>query len=247
MIFRDMTQCSTPLPDDCSPAQSPRTLFRSNTEEALKGGPLMKSAINEGNFYPAPYPCLHTGATLCLWNKAQYRKLAKTGISPESVIRWTVLPPLTRLINECGQVSWEPLLSSVCHTALPPPGCNHQLHAIPSVPCSFPLNCRFHFSPTAVLSCFLHSHSSVQGIITRFWAIWQVVFFHWEHQICAKYRVFVTSRIKNYWSFFSLPVFKIVDWFLDPCFLFLSLFLLLLRWDCSSVVVYIIILKGTQV
>ncbi|XP_063106069.1 A-kinase anchor protein 13 isoform X4 [Cavia porcellus] len=47
MIFRDMTQCSTPLPDDCSPAQSPRTLFRSNTEEALKGGPLMKSAINE--------------------------------------------------------------------------------------------------------------------------------------------------------------------------------------------------------
>ncbi|KAM6181416.1 A-kinase anchor protein 13 isoform 2-T2 [Erethizon dorsatum] len=47
MIFRDMTECSTPLPDDCSPSQSPRTLFRSNTEEALKGGPLMKSAINE--------------------------------------------------------------------------------------------------------------------------------------------------------------------------------------------------------
>ncbi|XP_021120446.1 A-kinase anchor protein 13 isoform X4 [Heterocephalus glaber] len=46
-IFRDMTECSTPLPDDCSPTQSPRTLFRSNTEEALKGGPLMKSAINE--------------------------------------------------------------------------------------------------------------------------------------------------------------------------------------------------------
>ncbi|XP_048646252.1 A-kinase anchor protein 13 isoform X2 [Marmota marmota marmota] len=47
MIFRDMTECSTPLPEDCSPTQSPRTLFRSNTEEALKGGPLMKSAINE--------------------------------------------------------------------------------------------------------------------------------------------------------------------------------------------------------
>ncbi|XP_010619322.1 A-kinase anchor protein 13 isoform X3 [Fukomys damarensis] len=47
MIFRDMTECTTPLPDDCSPTQSPRTLFRSNTEEALKGGPLMKSAINE--------------------------------------------------------------------------------------------------------------------------------------------------------------------------------------------------------
>ncbi|XP_013367985.1 PREDICTED: A-kinase anchor protein 13 isoform X2 [Chinchilla lanigera] len=47
MIFRDMTECSTPLSDECSPAQSPRTLFRSNTEEALKGGPLMKSAINE--------------------------------------------------------------------------------------------------------------------------------------------------------------------------------------------------------
>ena len=49
MIFRDMTECSTPLPDDCSPTHSSRTLFRSNTEEALKGGPLMKSAINEGN------------------------------------------------------------------------------------------------------------------------------------------------------------------------------------------------------
>ncbi|XP_023506430.1 A-kinase anchor protein 13 isoform X23 [Equus caballus] len=47
MIFRDMTECSTPLPDDCSPTHSSRTLFRSNTEEALKGGPLMKSAINE--------------------------------------------------------------------------------------------------------------------------------------------------------------------------------------------------------
>ncbi|XP_064222269.1 A-kinase anchor protein 13 isoform X3 [Aotus nancymaae] len=47
MIFRDMTECSTPLPEDCSPTQSPRVLFRSNTEEALKGGPLMKSAINE--------------------------------------------------------------------------------------------------------------------------------------------------------------------------------------------------------
>ncbi|XP_063650387.1 A-kinase anchor protein 13 isoform X31 [Pan troglodytes] len=47
MIFRDMAECSTPLPEDCSPTHSPRVLFRSNTEEALKGGPLMKSAINE--------------------------------------------------------------------------------------------------------------------------------------------------------------------------------------------------------
>ncbi|KAL1774113.1 A-kinase anchor 13 [Sigmodon hispidus] len=47
MIFRDMTECSTPLPEDCSPSHSPRVLFRSNTEEALKGGPLMKSAISE--------------------------------------------------------------------------------------------------------------------------------------------------------------------------------------------------------
>ncbi|XP_023368380.1 A-kinase anchor protein 13 isoform X2 [Otolemur garnettii] len=47
MIFRDMAECSTPLPEDYSPTQSPRILFRSNTEEALKGGPLMKSAINE--------------------------------------------------------------------------------------------------------------------------------------------------------------------------------------------------------
>ncbi|KAF5927258.1 hypothetical protein HPG69_017735, partial [Diceros bicornis minor] len=48
MIFRDMTECSTPLPEDCSPTHSSRILFRSNTEESLKGGPLMKSAINEG-------------------------------------------------------------------------------------------------------------------------------------------------------------------------------------------------------
>uniref|UniRef100_A0A2K6M3R3 A-kinase anchor protein 13 n=1 Tax=Rhinopithecus bieti TaxID=61621 RepID=A0A2K6M3R3_RHIBE len=47
MIFRDMAECSTPLPEDCSPTHSPRVLFRPNTEEALKGGPLMKSAINE--------------------------------------------------------------------------------------------------------------------------------------------------------------------------------------------------------
>ncbi|XP_045152429.1 A-kinase anchor protein 13 isoform X3 [Echinops telfairi] len=47
LIFRDMTECSTPLPEDCSPAHSPRVLFRSSTEEALKGGPLMRSAINE--------------------------------------------------------------------------------------------------------------------------------------------------------------------------------------------------------
>ncbi|XP_064123159.1 A-kinase anchor protein 13 isoform X3 [Loxodonta africana] len=46
-IFRDMTECSTPLPEDCSPTHSSRILFRSNTEEAPKGGPLMKSAINE--------------------------------------------------------------------------------------------------------------------------------------------------------------------------------------------------------
>ena len=49
MIFRDMTECSTPLPEECSPTHSSRVLFRSNTEEALRGGPLMKSAINEGN------------------------------------------------------------------------------------------------------------------------------------------------------------------------------------------------------
>ncbi|XP_030894653.1 A-kinase anchor protein 13-like, partial [Leptonychotes weddellii] len=47
MIFRDMAECSTPLLEDCSPTHSSRILFRSNTEEALKGGPLMKSAINE--------------------------------------------------------------------------------------------------------------------------------------------------------------------------------------------------------
>ncbi|XP_074173494.1 A-kinase anchor protein 13 isoform X5 [Rhinolophus sinicus] len=47
MIFRDMTECSTPLPEECSPTHSSRILFRSNTEEALKGGPLMRSAINE--------------------------------------------------------------------------------------------------------------------------------------------------------------------------------------------------------
>ncbi|KAM5206840.1 A-kinase anchor protein 13 isoform 41-T43 [Hipposideros larvatus] len=47
MIFRDMTECSTPLSEECSPTQSSRILFRSNTEEALKGGPLMRSAINE--------------------------------------------------------------------------------------------------------------------------------------------------------------------------------------------------------
>ncbi|XP_060035348.1 A-kinase anchor protein 13 isoform X4 [Erinaceus europaeus] len=46
-IFRDMTECSTPLPEDCSPTHGSRVLFRSNTEEALKGAPLMKSAINE--------------------------------------------------------------------------------------------------------------------------------------------------------------------------------------------------------
>ena len=56
MIFRDMTECSTPLPEDCSPTHSCRTLFRSNTEEALKGGPLMKSAINEGNLHSASPP-----------------------------------------------------------------------------------------------------------------------------------------------------------------------------------------------
>lgn len=56
MIFRDMTECSTPLPEDCSPTHSPRMLFRSNTEEALKGGPLMKSAISEGSLHTAPAP-----------------------------------------------------------------------------------------------------------------------------------------------------------------------------------------------
>ncbi|XP_023599820.1 A-kinase anchor protein 13 isoform X3 [Myotis lucifugus] len=47
VIFRDMMECSTPLSEEYSPTLSPRILFRSNTEEALKGGPLMKSAINE--------------------------------------------------------------------------------------------------------------------------------------------------------------------------------------------------------
>ncbi|XP_015424618.1 PREDICTED: A-kinase anchor protein 13 isoform X2 [Myotis davidii] len=47
VIFRDMMECSTPLPEEYSPTLGPRILFRSNTEEALKGGPLMKSAINE--------------------------------------------------------------------------------------------------------------------------------------------------------------------------------------------------------
>lgn len=56
MIFRDMTECSTLLPEDCSPTHSCRTLFRSNTEEALKGGPLMKSAINEGSLHSALPP-----------------------------------------------------------------------------------------------------------------------------------------------------------------------------------------------
>lgn len=58
MIFRDMTECSTPLPEDGSPTRSSRILFRSNTEEALKGGPLMKSAINEGNLHSALPPSL---------------------------------------------------------------------------------------------------------------------------------------------------------------------------------------------
>ncbi|XP_055969775.1 A-kinase anchor protein 13 isoform X2 [Sorex fumeus] len=43
MIFRDMA-----LPEDSPPGPGPRTpLFRSNTEEALRGAPLMKSAISE--------------------------------------------------------------------------------------------------------------------------------------------------------------------------------------------------------
>ncbi|XP_027707356.1 A-kinase anchor protein 13 isoform X2 [Vombatus ursinus] len=47
MIFRDMTDCSTPLSEDSSPTHGSRVLFRSNTEEVPKGGPIMKSAINE--------------------------------------------------------------------------------------------------------------------------------------------------------------------------------------------------------
>lgn len=43
MIFRDMA-----LPEDGSPGPSPRALFRSATDEALRGAPLMKSAISEG-------------------------------------------------------------------------------------------------------------------------------------------------------------------------------------------------------
>ncbi|XP_062060904.1 A-kinase anchor protein 13 isoform X2 [Lepus europaeus] len=46
-IFRDLAECSAPLPEDCSPAHSPRALFRSSTQEALKGGPLMRSAMSE--------------------------------------------------------------------------------------------------------------------------------------------------------------------------------------------------------
>ncbi|XP_049639200.1 A-kinase anchor protein 13 [Suncus etruscus] len=42
MIFRDMA-----LPEDGSPGPSPRALFRSATDEALRGAPLMKSAISE--------------------------------------------------------------------------------------------------------------------------------------------------------------------------------------------------------
>ncbi|XP_072473666.1 A-kinase anchor protein 13 isoform X2 [Notamacropus eugenii] len=47
MIFRDMTDCSMPLSEDSSPTHGSRVLFRSNTEEVPKGGPIMKSAINE--------------------------------------------------------------------------------------------------------------------------------------------------------------------------------------------------------
>uniref|UniRef100_A0A5F9C5L7 A-kinase anchoring protein 13 n=1 Tax=Oryctolagus cuniculus TaxID=9986 RepID=A0A5F9C5L7_RABIT len=46
-IFRDLAECSAPLPEDCSPAHSPRALFRASTQEALKGGPLMRSAMSE--------------------------------------------------------------------------------------------------------------------------------------------------------------------------------------------------------
>lgn len=53
VIFRDLTECSTPLPEDCSSAHSPRALFRSSTQEALRGGPLMKSAISEGKWCSA--------------------------------------------------------------------------------------------------------------------------------------------------------------------------------------------------
>ncbi|XP_044521369.1 A-kinase anchor protein 13 [Gracilinanus agilis] len=47
MIFRDMTDCGAPLSEDSSPTHSSRVLFRSNTEEVPKGGPIMKSAISE--------------------------------------------------------------------------------------------------------------------------------------------------------------------------------------------------------
>ncbi|XP_056662753.1 A-kinase anchor protein 13 isoform X4 [Monodelphis domestica] len=47
MIFRDMTDCGAPLSEDSSPTHSTRVLFRSNTEEVPKGGPIMKSAISE--------------------------------------------------------------------------------------------------------------------------------------------------------------------------------------------------------
>lgn len=88
MLFRDMTECSALLPEDCSPTHSCRTLFRSNTEEALKGGPLMKSAINEGNLHSASPP--HPPTVVCtlalstiehffsLFRSTKYRKQPKT-------------------------------------------------------------------------------------------------------------------------------------------------------------------------
>ncbi|KAG8516303.1 A-kinase anchor protein 13, partial [Galemys pyrenaicus] len=56
VIFRDMAECAGPLPEDRSSAHSPRVLFRSSAEEALKGGSLMRSAVNEGKG-SAPPPC----------------------------------------------------------------------------------------------------------------------------------------------------------------------------------------------
>lgn len=91
MIFRDMTECSTPLPEECSPTHSSRILFRSNTEEALRGGPLMRRAINEGNLCsarPPPHPSecgLRTNIT-CPFLLFYHKQKHKPRKQPETVI-----------------------------------------------------------------------------------------------------------------------------------------------------------------
>lgn len=85
-----MTECSTPLPEECSPTVSPRTLFRSNTEEALKGGPLMKSAINEGNLLFSALllsPVWLTHRYFLLLHSAQIQKT-----TPHKILHFSELP-----------------------------------------------------------------------------------------------------------------------------------------------------------